>query len=105
MHGARARGRSVTRAHGRADTLLGNLTVQEMLAYTAELKSPAAEPLAGQAGTRGRGCAQARSGLLPPCAHRHRPEARHFRHARPCSASTCHVWFRLPCMALLVCCA
>ncbi|KAK9823026.1 hypothetical protein WJX81_000228 [Elliptochloris bilobata] len=30
------------------DTLLGNLTVQEMLAYTAELKGPAAEPLAAK---------------------------------------------------------
>ncbi len=30
--------------HACADTLLGNLTVYEMLAYTAELKNPMNEP-------------------------------------------------------------
>lgn len=32
----------------RADTLLDNLTVEEMLLYTAELKCPLSEPLAAK---------------------------------------------------------
>ena len=57
------------------DTLLGDLTVREMLTYTAELKRPTSEPLADKKREASGGCLGLQRCRTPAAAARPVPQS------------------------------